>query len=62
MPEKECLDLVYEDLTRENIDEVFRFGPYGQGRKIPILRLAGKTVIRLNSRSYNGYYADRFAN
>lgn len=61
VPVKECIELNYQDLTRENIDEVFRYSPYGQGRKIPVLRLADGTVIKLSLRAYNGYYADRFS-
>ena len=61
VPGKKIIELNYQDLTLENIDEVFRYSPYGQGRKIPVLRLADGTVIKLSLRAYNGYYADRFS-
>ena len=62
VPVKKCIEVTNEDLTRENIDEVFSYGPYGQGRQMPILRLNQGPIIKLNAHAYNGYYIDRFAN
>lgn len=36
---KGVLDVPLSELTRDNLEEVFRYRPYGQGRKIPLLRI-----------------------
>lgn len=35
----ECLEVELSDLTRENLDELFSYAPFGEGRRIPVLKI-----------------------
>ena len=35
----ECLEVELADLTRENLDELFSYAPFGEGRRIPVLKV-----------------------
>ncbi|MBR2700633.1 MAG: DHH family phosphoesterase [Erysipelotrichaceae bacterium] len=35
----ECLEVEMSDLTRENLDELFSYAPFGEARRIPVLKV-----------------------
>ena len=35
----DCLEVELSDLTRENLDELFSYAPFGESRRIPVLKV-----------------------